>query len=164
MANPAAPTQTDINNINNALKAQGITSVSAVLDQTTANAISFQGSTNFSVSDDHAAAGTLRVAATTNTAAAGGNPNLAINAVAAAIQSLGITQGKVGTGENTLNYAINLAQSQITNFSAAESQIRDANIAAEAANLTKAQVLQQSSIAAMAQANSAPQALLKLFQ
>ena len=74
------------------------------------------------------------------------------------------TQGKVGAGENTLNYAINLAQSQITNFSSAQSQIRDANIAADAANLTKAQVLQQSSIAAMAQANAEPQAVLKLLQ
>jgi flagellin len=69
-----------------------------------------------------------------------------------------------GDGENTLNYAISLAQSQITNFSAAESQIKDADIAQQAANLTKAQVLQQASIAAMAQANSAPQAVLKLLQ
>ena len=76
----------------------------------------------------------------------------------------GSTQGKIGAGENTLNYAINLAQSQITNFSSAQSQIRDANVAQEAANLTKAQVLQQTSVAAMSQANSAPQALLKLFQ
>ena len=40
----------------------------------------------------------------------------------------------------------------------------DANVAAEAANLTKAQVLQQASIAAMAQANSSPEAILKLLQ
>jgi len=73
-------------------------------------------------------------------------------------------QGIVGAGENQLNYAVNLAQSQITNFSSAESQIRDANVAADAANLTKAQVLQQSSIAAMAQANAEPQAILKLLQ
>jgi flagellin len=59
---------------------------------------------------------------------------------------------------------VNLAQSQITNFSAAESRIRDANIATEAANLTKSQVLQQSSIAALAQANSAPQQLLTLLK
>jgi flagellin len=63
-----------------------------------------------------------------------------------------------------LTYAISLAQSQITNFSAAESYIRDANVAQQAANLTKAQVLQQASIAAMAQANSAPQAVLALLR
>ena len=70
----------------------------------------------------------------------------------------------MGAGENILQYATSLANSQITNDSAAESGIRDANVAAEAANLSKAQVLQQSSIAAMAQANAAPQALLKLLQ
>ena len=63
-----------------------------------------------------------------------------------------------------LHYATDLANSQITNFSAAEGRIRDADVATEAANLSKAQVLQQSSVAAMAQANSAPQALLKLLQ
>ena len=80
------------------------------------------------------------------------------------MQSLGLTQGAVGTGENALNYAISLAQSQIVNDSASESSIRDANIAQEAANLTKSQVLEQSSVAALAQANAAPQALLKLLQ
>jgi len=88
----------------------------------------------------------------------------AVTAVANAITALGTAQGAVGQSENQLNYAINLAQSQITNFSAAESRIRDADVASEAANLTKAQVLQQASIAAMAQANSAPQAVLALLR
>jgi flagellin len=164
LAAPAAPTSVDVDAINAALKAQGITSVSAVLDQTSANKISFQGSANFSVYDDHVTSGTYVLDGDSATATPGGDPNVAINAIAAAIKSLGTTQGKVGTGENALNYAINLAKSQISNFSAAESQIRDADVASEAANLTKAQVLQQSSIAAMAQANSAPQAVLKLLQ
>jgi flagellin len=75
-----------------------------------------------------------------------------------------LVQGKVGTGQNQLQYAIQLAQSQITSFSAAESRIRDADVAQEAANLTKGQVLQQASIAALAQANSAPQAVLSLLR
>ena len=77
---------------------------------------------------------------------------------------MGQVQSRVGAGENKLSYAIGLANSQITNFSAAESGIRDADVATAAANLTKAQVLQQASVAALAQANSAPQALLKLLQ
>jgi flagellin len=88
----------------------------------------------------------------------------AIADLGTAVTTLGQTQGRVGTGENDLNYSISLAQSQITNNSAAESRIRDADVAAEAANLTKSQVLEQSSVAALAQANSAPQALLKLLQ
>lgn len=88
----------------------------------------------------------------------------AIADITTAVQNLGLTQGSVGTGENALSYAISLAQSQITNNSASESSIRDANIAQEAANLTKSQVLEQSSVAALAQANAAPQALMKLLQ
>jgi flagellin len=88
----------------------------------------------------------------------------AITAVQTAVSALGLVQGKVGTAQNKLSYAIQLAQSQITSFSAAESRIRDADVAQEAANLTKAQVLQQASLAALAQANSAPQAVLSLLR
>jgi flagellin len=92
------------------------------------------------------------------------NALAAVTAIGAAITTLGSAQGAVGDGENTLQYAINLANSQITNEQSAQSQIRDADVATEAANLSKAQVLEQASVAAMAQANSAPQALLKLLQ
>ena len=88
----------------------------------------------------------------------------AVTAINSAISQLGTAQGAVGAGENDLNYAIGLATSQSTNYSSAESQIRDADVTTEASNLTKAQVLQQASVAAMAQANAAPQALLKLLQ
>ena len=88
----------------------------------------------------------------------------AVTAVTAAVSALGVAQAAVGIGENLLNYAVNLAQSQVTNLSSAESNIRDADVAQQAANLTKAQVLQQASIAAMAQANSAPQAVLALLK
>jgi flagellin len=93
-----------------------------------------------------------------------GNAIAALAAIQTAVTNLGLVQGQIGAGINKLGYAVNLAQSQITNFSAAESGIRDANIAAEAANLTKAQVLQQASLAALAQANSAPQAVLALLK
>ncbi|HVW11841.1 MAG TPA: flagellin [Bryobacteraceae bacterium] len=84
--------------------------------------------------------------------------------LSAAILRLGLVQGLVGAGENKLQYATNLAQSQITNDSAAEAGIRDADVAAAAANLTKAQVLQQTSLAALAQANAAPQGVLSLLK
>jgi flagellin len=93
-----------------------------------------------------------------------GGAQEAVVALGNAVKALGSAQAAVGKGQNQLNYAIGLAQSQISNFSAAESRIRDADVAAEAANLTKAQVLQQASMAAMAQANSAPQAVLSLLR
>ena len=88
----------------------------------------------------------------------------AITAISAAVGKLGTAQGVVGAGENDLGYATSLANSQIANVSDAEGVIRDADMAAEAANLTKAQVLSQASLAAMAQANSAPQGVLTLLK
>jgi flagellin len=88
----------------------------------------------------------------------------AVAAVASAVTKLGNAQAGVGEGENQLNYAVGLAQSQITNISAAESRIRDADVAMQAANLTKSQTLSQASIAAMAQANSESQSVLSLLR
>ena len=59
---------------------------------------------------------------------------------------------------------MNLAQSQTTNLASAESRIRDADLASEAANLTKAQILMQAGVAALAQANAAPQQILALLK
>ncbi len=88
----------------------------------------------------------------------------AVSALATAVATLGTAQASVGLGENNFNYAINLASSQLTNTAASESSIRDANMAAESANLTKAQIQLQAGIAALAQANSAPQQILTLLQ
>lgn len=92
------------------------------------------------------------------------NAETAVTALAAAIAALGNAQAVVGRGQNQFNYAVNLASSQLTNIAASESRIRDADLAAEAANLTKAQITLQAGIAALAQANSAPQAVLALLR
>jgi flagellin len=131
--------------------------------------ISIQSVNNFTASTNTAAGTFTATGAQTTTAPAAtgsvtGNAVAALTAITSAITALGLVQGRVGAGENLLNYASQLANSQITNFSAAKSAIKDANIAQEAANLSKAQTLQQSSIAALAQANAAPAALLKLLQ
>jgi len=88
----------------------------------------------------------------------------AVTALANAVTNLGSAQAVVGKGENTLTYATNLAQSQLTNEATSESGIRDANMATEAANLTKAQILLQAGVAALAQANAAPQNILALLK
>jgi flagellin len=59
---------------------------------------------------------------------------------------------------------MSLAQSQIVSNTAAESRIRDANIAEESANLTRYSILTQSGIAALAQANSQSGAVLSLLR
>ena len=88
----------------------------------------------------------------------------AVTALASSVTLLGAAQAVVGRGENQFNYAVNLAQSQLTNTAAAQSRIRDADLASEAANLTKAQILIQAGVAALAQANSAPQQVLSLLK
>ncbi|MGD0131189.1 MAG: flagellin, partial [Bryobacteraceae bacterium] len=89
---------------------------------------------------------------------------IAVSALANSVATLGSAQAAVGRGENQFTYATNLAQSELTNEAAAESSIRDADLAAEAANLTKAQILLQAGVAALAQANAAPQSILALLK
>jgi flagellin len=93
-----------------------------------------------------------------------GAAQTAVGAVAGAIAALGVVQGQVGQIENRLQYAISLAQSQSVNTRAAESRIRDANIAEESSNLTRYSILNQSGLAALAQANQSTAAVLALLQ
>jgi flagellin len=153
--------------INTALAGTGI---SAVVAADGVN-ISLQSSNAFSVNETQlgtggafTALGAQTYVAASTSASDTGNALAALALLTTAISNLGLVQGNVGAGENKLQYASNLAQSQITNVSAAESGIRDADVAAAAANLTKAQVLQQTSLAALSQANSAPQAVLALLK
>jgi flagellin len=92
------------------------------------------------------------------------DPATAVTRVSAAITILGTTQGEVGQVQNRLSYAISLAQSQIVNTRAAESRIRDANIAEESANLTRYSILNQSGLAALSQANQSTSAVLSLLR
>jgi len=73
-------------------------------------------------------------------------------------------QNTIGTLENRLSFAISLATAQIVNTKAAESRIRDANIAEESANLTRYNILSQSGIAALAQANNLSGSVLSLLR
>ena len=88
----------------------------------------------------------------------------ALDAIKAAVATLGQIQGKVGAGQNNLTQAIDLAGAQISNFQAAESSIRDADIASEASNLARLNTLQQAGVSALAQANQSSQALLTLLR
>ena len=88
----------------------------------------------------------------------------ALTAIQAAVSTLGSVQGKVGAGQNNLTQAIDLASAQITNFQAAESAIRDADIAVEASNLARLNTLQQAGVSSLAQANQSNQAILALLR
>jgi flagellin len=88
----------------------------------------------------------------------------AVTVIMAAVGTLGGVQGSIGTLENRLAYAVALGQSQVVNIKAAESRIRDANVAEESANMTRYSILNQSGIAVLAQANQSSSAVLALLR
>ncbi len=155
--------------LNTALAGSGV----FVIKDAAGTGLTLQSTSAFSVNETatagagtglFSAVGGQTVTAASPSASATGNALAALVSLTNAIGNLGLVQGVVGAGENKLQYATSLAQSQITNYSAAEAGLRDADVAAAAANLTKAQVLQQTSLAALSQANSAPQAVLSLLK
>lgn len=88
----------------------------------------------------------------------------AVSAIASAVTSLGSAQGSIGALQNRLTFAVSLAQSQVVSTRAAESRIRDANVAEESANMTRFNILSQSGIAALAQANQQSSSILSLLR
>ena len=72
-------------------------------------------------------------------------------------------RSKIGAVQNRLDHTINNLAAASENLSAAESRIRDVDMAKEMSQFTKNQVLSQAGVAMLAQANQAPQAVLKLL-
>ena len=93
----------------------------------------------------------------------GGVPTTAITNIDAAINSVSSLRGTLGAVQNRLGSTINNLAITVENLSAAEARIRDVDVAYETAQLTRNQILQQSSIAVLSQANSLPQSALRLL-
>jgi flagellin len=93
-----------------------------------------------------------------------GFPQLAMANLDAAINSVSGLRGSLGAIQNRLGSTINNLAIQVENLSAAESRIRDVDVAYETAQLTRNQILQQASIAMLAQANAQPQSALSLLK
>jgi flagellin len=92
-----------------------------------------------------------------------GNQSYSISQIDSAINSISSLRGSLGALQNRLGSTINNLAIQVENLSAAESRIRDVDVAFETSQLTKNQILQQASISVLAQANALPQAALKLL-
>lgn len=88
---------------------------------------------------------------------------LALDAVQAAITSVTRNRGTLGAAESRLDVTISNLQVARENFKAAESRIRDVDVASEAAELTRLNILQQAGAAVLAQANAQPQLALQLL-
>lgn len=110
------------------------------------------------------AAGVADLGLTGATVATAADAQTAVATISAAVSTLGSSQSTIGTLQNRLQFATSLAQSQNVNAKAAESRIRDANIAEESANMSRYNILTQSGIAALAQANQQGQSVLALLR
>jgi flagellin len=88
----------------------------------------------------------------------------AIAALQSAVATLGTAQGRVGAAMNRLQFAVSQAQTMSVAVAASESRIRDANMAEEAAALTRYTILNQSGLASLAQANQISASVLSLLQ
>jgi flagellin len=87
-----------------------------------------------------------------------------LTTIQTALNGVSNMRAEIGAGMNRLQSAVAVLQTQSQNTQAAESVIRDANFAEEVANLTKFQILAQSGMAALAQANSNSQNVLNLLR
>ena len=90
--------------------------------------------------------------------------NQAIRIVDQALAALNSQRASFGALQSRFEATISQLQAGSENLSAARSRVRDADFAAETAELTRAQILQQAGTAMLAQANSIPQNVLKLLQ
>jgi flagellin len=88
---------------------------------------------------------------------------LAIDAINLAITSVTRNRGTLGAAESRLDTTIRNLMVARENFTAAESRIRDVDVAEEAAVLTRLNILQQAGVAILAQANQQPQLALQLL-
>ena len=87
-----------------------------------------------------------------------------LSKIDAAISVVSSDRGRYGATINRLDHAISNFQNIATNLATAKGRIEDADFAAETSNLARTQVLQQASMAMLAQANASKQNILALFQ
>jgi flagellin len=139
--------------------------------------VEFDSNNSFSVSSSIAAAAgsILNVAANTTVGSTQAlvsavdistvtGANSAIVVLDAALKTVSSIRGDLGAVQNRFAATISNLQSTSENISAARSRIRDADFAAETANMTRDQILQQAGVAMLAQANALPNNVLTLLR
>ena len=110
------------------------------------------------------AGGVATVAATSVEVSTAALASAAIATIDNALSAVNATRASLGAYQNRFESVVASVQTTSENLSASRSRVVDADFAQETANLTKAQILQQSGIAMLSQANSVPQNVLALLQ
>jgi flagellin len=93
-----------------------------------------------------------------------GNAQTAIDKVDLALKDVSTARANLGAYQNRFEHTINNLNVAVENVTASESRIRDTDMASEMVNFTRSQILSQAGTAMLAQANQAPQSILKLLQ
>ncbi len=124
---------------------------------TDANVLAITG-----LSEQNAAVGAGSIAGVNISTASGAQS--AIDTIDAALEQINTTRSELGAINNRLDFTVSNLSNVSENTSAARSRVVDADFAAETAQLSRAQVLQQASQAMLAQANARPQQVLSLLQ
>jgi flagellin len=88
----------------------------------------------------------------------------ALGIIDTAMQSISSTRATLGAQGNRMERAINAATQAVVSLSAAESRIRDVDVAEETSTMSRNQILLQAGVSVLAQANQIPQVALKLLQ
>ncbi|HHS83864.1 MAG TPA: flagellin FliC [Gammaproteobacteria bacterium] len=110
------------------------------------------------------AAGVTSTLATTTEVSSVSGALSALGMIDAAINTVNTIRSDFGTVQNRFESIVRSNQNAVENLSAARSRIRDADFAAETAELTRTQILQQAGTAMLSQANQLPQNALSLLQ
>ncbi|MEC8512294.1 MAG: flagellin [Planctomycetota bacterium] len=92
------------------------------------------------------------------------NAQSSLAAIDSAIESVNSARGTLGAQQNRMESALRSIQVQRENLSASESRIRDVDVAAETADLTRNSIMQQAATTILTQANVQPQIALTLLQ
>ena len=146
---------------------------SNTLGATAAAGITFQVGAGTTANDSVKVTGVDLTAATSQTAIAAGatikvdnvaDSTAAITQIDSAISEISSARATYGAVDNRFTAIVSNLQSGVVNQSAAQSRIMDTDYAAETANLTRAQILQQAGTAMLAQANSQPNGVLALLR
>ena len=111
-----------------------------------------------------ALSGMTIAAATAPTSYTSANASADLATIDAQITAISTARSTIGAVQNQLNYTVSNLQTAITNVTASRSNLTDADLATEVTKMTQGQILTQAATAVLAQANSAPQAILKLLQ
>lgn len=140
-----------------------------LIDGTLSAGVTFQVGTNNNASNDRLTVSLSNANASTLGVCTGSGVSMvskaqnAIDIIDRAINSVSTRRGTIGAFQNRLYTTINNLSAMTENLSAANSRIRDTDVAAESANYTRSQIMMQAGVSVLAQANSLPQLALNLI-